>query len=147
MWNNNLKYFSIELQHNKMWRRKKKSRGLNTLFLLKSYIQMNTFKLKCASLSGEKFKVWFWHPKLTHCVGVCVYTWQTSERIPVFQKLWLLSSTVTSLLIVFFCLIFCRASCKSQFLDTVFTPLRQCTYISPNLWTKNSSHSSNSSCT
>lgn len=41
-----------------------------------------------------------------------VVTWQTSERMPVFQKPWLLSSTVTSRLIVFFCRIFWSASWK-----------------------------------
>lgn len=40
-------------------------------------------------------------------------TWQTSERMPVFQKPWLLSSTVTSRRIVFFCRIFWRASCQT----------------------------------
>lgn len=39
-------------------------------------------------------------------------TWQTSERMPVFQNPWLLSSTVTSRRMVFFCLIFCNASLK-----------------------------------
>lgn len=46
----------------------------------------------------------------TELTGV---TWQTSERMPVFQKPWLLSSTVTSRRMVFFWRIFWRASCQT----------------------------------
>lgn len=40
-------------------------------------------------------------PECAH-VQVGAVTWQTSERMPVFQKPWLLSSTVTSRRMVFF---------------------------------------------
>ncbi len=70
---------------------------LDRCVCIAAYVLLHVCKCQCLCM----------HTKLM------VVTWQTSERMPVFQKPWLLSSTVTSRRIVFFWRIFWRASCQT----------------------------------